>query len=91
MRPHLTVPSVLLLFRKHNVNKAGEFVPKKMFPCGVCGKLLTNRTKLAQHVKVIHEDQKDFACAFCHQRFASKSNLKIHEGTKYVTVLFTSS
>ena len=29
--------------RKHNVNKAGEFVPKKMFPCGMCGRLLTSR------------------------------------------------
>jgi hypothetical protein len=30
--------------RKHNVNKAGDFVPKKMFPCGLCGRLLTSRS-----------------------------------------------
>ena len=32
--------------RKHGVNSRGEVVPKKMFPCGHCGKLLTSKMKL---------------------------------------------
>ncbi len=38
--------------RKHNVNKAGEFVPRKLFPCATCGKVLTARSKLLKHIKV---------------------------------------
>lgn len=66
--------------RIHNMNKSGEFVPKKMFPCDVCGKLLTSRTKLLHHVKIIHENEKAFACSFCSKRFSSKSNKIVHEG-----------
>lgn len=73
--------------RKHNLNKAGEFVPKKMFPCGLCGKLLTTRTKLAQHVKNIHGNVKEFQCRYCEKKFTSKSNMKIHEGSFHTGLL----
>ncbi|TRY61650.1 hypothetical protein TCAL_07442 [Tigriopus californicus] len=66
--------------RIHNMNKSGEFVPKKMFPCDICGKLLTSRTKLLHHVKIIHENEKAYTCSFCAKRFSSKSNKIVHEG-----------
>eukprot|EP00095_Tigriopus_kingsejongensis_P003152 maker-scaffold791_size96783-snap-gene-0.24 protein:Tk03152 transcript:maker-scaffold791_size96783-snap-gene-0.24-mRNA-1 annotation:"hypothetical protein TcasGA2_TC012994" len=66
--------------RVHNVNKAGDFVPKKMYPCETCGKLLTSRTKLLSHIRAIHENEKGFSCSFCPKRFTSKSNKQVHEG-----------
>ena len=62
--------------RKHNVNKAGEFVPKKRFPCPKCGSILTDRTKLLRHIKTIHENVKDWKCGYCEKTFSSKSNLQ---------------
>ena len=62
--------------RKHNVNKAGEFVSKKVFPCPKCGNVLTDRTKLLRHLKTIHENVKDWKCAHCEKRFSNKSNLQ---------------
>ena len=69
--------------RKHNVNRAGEFVPKKMFPCAECGKMLTSRTKLAAHTASVHEKQRSWKCSFCGKSFSSKYNLMIHEGKKH--------
>ena len=63
--------------RKHNVNKSGEFVAKKMFPCDLCGKMLTSNTKLTNHVRIIHEGAKDFVCGFCKKQFTSRSNLQV--------------
>ena len=73
--------------RKHGVNSKGETVPKKLFPCDVCGKLLTSRLKLQTHVEVIHEGRRDYKCRFCDKTFTSKSNLQIHEGSLHTGVL----
>jgi len=73
--------------RKHGVNSKGEVVPKKLFPCDVCGKLLTSRMKLQAHVEVIHEGRRDFKCRFCDKTFTSKSNVQIHEGSLHTGVL----
>ena len=73
--------------RKHGVNSRGEVVPKKMFPCDHCGKLLTSKMKLQAHIEVIHEGRRDFKCRFCDKTFTSKSNLQIHEGSLHTGVL----
>jgi len=73
--------------RKHGVNSRGEVVPKKMFPCGHCGKLLTSKMKLQCHIEVIHEGKREFKCTFCEKTFTSKSNLQIHEGALHTGVL----
>jgi len=73
--------------RKHGVNSKGEVVPKKMFPCDHCGKLLTSKMKLQAHIEVIHEGRRDFKCRYCDKTFTSKSNLQIHEGSLHTGVL----
>jgi len=64
--------------RVHRVNKAGEAIPPKLFPCGLCGKILTGKQKRDNHIKTVHEGAKDFECAYCAKRFTTQSNLKIH-------------
>ena len=44
-----------------NISSSQE--EKKTFGCEVCGKSLTNKTKLAQHISAIHEGKKPFKCA----------------------------
>eukprot|EP00090_Calanus_glacialis_P022186 TRINITY_DN34235_c0_g1_i1.p1 TRINITY_DN34235_c0_g1~~TRINITY_DN34235_c0_g1_i1.p1 ORF type:complete len:519 (-),score=110.42 TRINITY_DN34235_c0_g1_i1:69-1580(-) len=64
----------------HGVNYKGEAITRKLYSCDYCGKLLTSKTKLVNHVKVIHEGIKDFKCKFCDKSFGSKNNLDLHEG-----------
>ena len=73
--------------RKHNVNKAGDFVPKKMFPCPQCGNLLTSNTKLKAHIRVVHNNEKAFKCGYCDKTFASRSNMQVHEGSAHTGIL----
>ena len=72
---------------RHGVNAKGDVVPKKMYPCNRCGKLLTSRLKLMKHIEVLHEGKRDFKCKFCEKSFGSKSNLQIHEGAIHTGVL----
>lgn len=62
-------------------------MPKKMFPCDHCGKLLTSKMKLTAHIEVIHEGRRDYKCKYCDKTFTSKSNLQIHEGSLHTGVL----
>ena len=43
--------------RKHGMNSRGELIPKKLFPCAECGKVLTSGIKLRSHVEVVHQER----------------------------------
>jgi KRAB domain-containing zinc finger protein len=73
--------------RKHGLNSRGETIPKKVFSCAQCGKLLTSSLKLRSHVEVVHQGRRDYNCSYCEKRFTSKSNLQIHEGSQHTGVL----
>ena len=49
-----------------------------MFECEICGKSLTTKTTLAQHISAIHEGNKPFKCDNCDYKCSSKGNLKTH-------------
>ena len=38
--------------RKHGVNARGEEIPRKMYSCAQCNKLLTSSIKLKTHIEV---------------------------------------
>jgi len=68
--------------RVHGVNAKGEAVPAKLYPCGECGRVLSSRTKMNNHMKAFHEDKiSRFACKSqgCKRVFASPSELKAHK------------
>jgi len=65
--------------RVHRVNKAGESIPPKLFPCHICGKILTGKQKRDLHIRTVHEGVKDFPCQYCNKKFTTQSNLKVHE------------
>lgn len=69
--------------RVHRLNKAGEHVPPKIFPCGLCGKILSGKQKRDIHIKTVHEGVKDFSCGFCAKKFTTPSNLKVHEASQH--------
>ena len=65
-----------------------------MFECEICGKSLTAKKTLAQHISAIHEGNKLFKCDNCDYSCSQKGNLKTHvqsvhdgknEGKKVVT------
>jgi len=72
--------------RRHGVNARGEPVSRRLHPCPRCGRVLTTRTKLNQHIKVVHEGQKDHPCRLpgCDRTFASASKRKEHEVTRHL-------
>ena len=56
---------------------------KKTFGCEICGKSLTNKTKLAQHISAIHEGKKPFKCDICDYSCSSKQQIKKHVAKKH--------
>ena len=64
------------LFDKNKTNK-----------CTYCGKTFKKSGNLKEHIKVIHEGQRDHKCYNCGNNFSRPENLKahikaVHEGIK---------
>ncbi|XP_017467701.1 PREDICTED: zinc finger protein 85-like [Rhagoletis zephyria] len=49
--------------------------------CPDCGQGFNGQGNLKRHHRIVHEGVKDFACRFCHKRFAKAQTLKHHEMT----------
>lgn len=49
------------------------------YKCGVCDKVLSDRTSLETHIKLQHESRaKEYVCRHCKKRFAKRTALEIH-------------
>ena len=51
---------------------------KKVFRCEICGKTVTTKTILMQHIGVIHEGNKPFKCDIFDYRSSQKGQIKSH-------------
>ncbi|XP_077355456.1 uncharacterized protein LOC144003262 [Festucalex cinctus] len=61
-------------------NKNKIRIWKKGFPCSVCGKSLTTKSILQQHMR-IHTSEKPFSCLVCGNKFSLKKYLVRHVKT----------
>merc|ERR1719273_2646642 len=48
------------------------------YTCNLCGKKLASSGSLHNHLKSVHEAQKQFECHVCFKRFAMKQKLENH-------------
>ncbi|XP_077355432.1 uncharacterized protein LOC144003249 [Festucalex cinctus] len=66
-------------------NKNKIRIWKKGFPCSVCGKCLTTKSRLQQHMRT-HTSEKPFNCSVCGKKFSLKhvliNHMKTHTGDK---------
>ncbi|XP_035716009.1 zinc finger protein 570-like [Folsomia candida] len=53
--------------------------------CHICPKTFLSRIGLQRHVRVVHENQRNYPCAFCNKRFSLASNLKGHVEARHAT------
>ncbi|CAL8143225.1 unnamed protein product [Orchesella dallaii] len=49
------------------------------FPCEICGKIFPYLGGVKRHIKVVHEQVRDFMCSYCGKGFAKKSYFILHE------------
>lgn len=59
---------------------------RNLFPCEVCGKVLSTRNTLKAHVSAIHENIRSHACSWCPKTFAQKSCLQKHQNSIHLRV-----
>mgnify|MGYP002652669529 CR=1 FL=1 len=50
---------------------------KRKHQCNICSKTFVCKSKLERH-KLIHTDEKQFCCQYCHRRFRRKDHLQNH-------------
>jgi KRAB domain-containing zinc finger protein len=73
----LMKPSQGLLSQKpNNLMEADQELDSQK--CKICGKMLSNKSNLRKHIKVVHEKLKPFECLHCEIGFSAKQNLTYH-------------
>jgi len=54
---------------------------EKKFKCHICEHASHNKQSLANHIKIVHEKIKNYACQYCGKTFGKSHACKIHEMT----------
>ena len=66
---------------KHMKLPGGRDKTRELFQCGICNKVLSRRSKLVDHLKIVHERQRTHVCQFCGKAFSTKYNRDHHLNT----------
>ena len=53
-------------------------VKEKKLKCETCGKLLSRKHNLEQHIRYVHEKIKQFSCPYCHYRSHTNKHMTTH-------------
>ena len=56
----------------------GDVTGGEWLPCGVCGKMLTGRRSLKQHMQSVHCASSENECRYCHKHYKNKHTLYSH-------------
>ncbi|OXA48825.1 Zinc finger protein OZF [Folsomia candida] len=63
--------------RKHEATHL-EKSTRPIFQCRLCPVTVISTAVLERHVRVVHENQRNFPCTFCNRRFGSSYDLRRH-------------
>ncbi|XP_021961681.1 oocyte zinc finger protein XlCOF26 isoform X1 [Folsomia candida] len=58
---------------------------RKVLQCHVCPQTFISKEGLRLHIRVVHENQKNYPCTLCDKRFSKSSNLKGHVEARHAT------
>ncbi|OXA47380.1 gastrula zinc finger protein XlCGF7.1 [Folsomia candida] len=58
---------------------------RDMLECHLCPQTLLSKEGLQHHVRAVHENRRNYACAFCDKRFSGSSDLKRHVEGSHAT------
>ncbi|XP_021961418.1 PR domain zinc finger protein 5-like [Folsomia candida] len=53
--------------------------------CQLCQHTFARKDTLTKHIRVVHENQRNYPCTFCDKRFSQSEELKAHVEAKHVT------
>ncbi|XP_035713597.1 zinc finger protein 888-like [Folsomia candida] len=63
---------------KHHEMTHLEASRRVMSKCRLCMQAFSDKDNLRRHIRVVHENPRNYPCTFCDKRFDSASNLKRH-------------
>ncbi|XP_035713718.1 zinc finger protein 888-like [Folsomia candida] len=63
---------------KHVKSTHMQKVGRETFKCQLCPQTRTSRERLQNHIRRVHENQRNYPCTFCDKRFSNSYHLKRH-------------
>ena len=64
--------------RKHEKTIHDGIVSSETFPCPICTKTFTSKSKLESHVRLVHMQKKNHQCNHCKQSFITRAVFEKH-------------
>ncbi|OXA44925.1 Zinc finger protein 25 [Folsomia candida] len=58
---------------------------RKVSKCHICTQIFFFTSGLQNHIRVVHENQKNYPCQVCDKRFSKPSELKFHVEARHAT------
>lgn len=76
---HILNVKFILILQETHLEKSS----RQIFGCHLCPKSLLIPAGLQSHIRICHEHQKNYVCAFCGKRFSTSVNMRQHVVTRH--------
>ncbi|OXA45230.1 Zinc finger imprinted 3 [Folsomia candida] len=70
--------------KRHEMTHLDKFV-RDVLQCDLCPQTFLTKNGLQGHIRVAHENRRNYPCAFCDKRFSKSANLRSHVEAIHVT------
>lgn len=65
---------MLIILQKTHLDKSS----RDLLHCHVCAQTFLRKSSVQRHIRVVHENQRNYLCKFCAKRFSSSAHLTRH-------------
>lgn len=75
------IKNCILILQIRHLSKSARDVSN----CHICPQTFLSRITLQRHIRIVHENERNYACTLCDKRCSNSGNLKRHVEARHAT------